>query len=251
LVHSDAVQSFGKSDLDVVKLGVDLLTVSAHKIYGPKGVGALYVRKGIDICPLIYGGRQERGSRAGTENTIGIVGFGEAARILLERGRKDREGIEALTDALRKGIEETIPKVRFNGHPKKRVKNTLNIAFPGLESEAILLALATKGFRFRRAPPAARSPKRSAMSSWPSGSGRDRALLHPGVAGALQHRGGCRLVLHELPALSPSCDRSRPSTPENEGAGGKAQAGCDQAGPPIARLSCRRRTRLVSRKNPW
>jgi len=145
LVHSDAVQSFGKTDLDVVKLDIDLLSVSAHKIYGPKGIGALYVRKGVDICPFIYGGRQERGIRAGTENTIGIVGFGEAARILMERGRKDRERIEKLTDSLKKGIEEKIPKVRFNGHPEKRVKNTLNVAFPGLEGEAILLALATKG----------------------------------------------------------------------------------------------------------
>jgi len=145
LVHSDAVQSFGKIDLDVAKLGVDLLSVSGHKIYGPKGVGALYVRKGVDICPFIHGGHQERGIRAGTENTIGIVGFGEAARILIERGKKDRERIEKLTDSLKKGIEEKIPKVKFNGHPEKRVKNTLNVAFPGLESEAILLALATKG----------------------------------------------------------------------------------------------------------
>jgi cysteine desulfurase len=145
LVHSDAVQSFGKTDLDVVRIGVDLLSVSGHKIYGPKGVGALYVRKGVDICPLIHGGHQERGIRAGTENTIGIVGFGEAARILIERGKKDRERIEKLTDSLKKGIEEKIPKVRFNGHPEKRVKNTLNAAFPGLEAEAILLALATKG----------------------------------------------------------------------------------------------------------
>jgi cysteine desulfurase len=145
LVHSDAVQSFGKTDLDVVKLGVDFVSVSAHKIYGPKGVGALYVRKGVDICPFIHGGHQERGIRAGTENTIGIVGFGEAARVLMERGRKDRERVEKLADILRKGIEEKIPKVVFNGHPEKRVKNTLNVAFPGLEAEAILLALATKG----------------------------------------------------------------------------------------------------------
>ena len=145
LIHSDAVQSFGKTDLDVVKLGVDFVSVSAHKIYGPKGVGALYVRKGVDICPFIHGGHQERGIRAGTENTIGIVGFGEAARILMERGRKDRERVEKLADILRKGIEEKIPKVVFNGHPEKRVKNTLNVAFPGLEAEAILLALATKG----------------------------------------------------------------------------------------------------------
>jgi len=144
-VHCDAVQSFGKLDLDVMKLGVDLLTVSGHKIYGPKGIGALYIRKGVDVCPFIHGGHQERGLRAGTENTIGIVGFGEAARILLERGRKDRERIEKLTDSLKDGIKKEIPKVIFNGHPEKRVKNTLNVAFPGLESEAILLALATKG----------------------------------------------------------------------------------------------------------
>jgi len=145
LVHSDAVQAFGKIRFDVEKLSVDFLSVSAHKIYGPKGVGALYVRKGIDICPLIHGGRQERGMRAGTENTIGIVGFGEAARVLMDHGRKDQEKIEKLADSLKRGIEERIPKVIFNGHPEKRVKNTLNVAFPGLEAEAILLALATKG----------------------------------------------------------------------------------------------------------
>ncbi|MGB7295077.1 MAG: IscS subfamily cysteine desulfurase [Candidatus Aminicenantales bacterium] len=144
-VHTDAVQSFGKIDIDVVKLGVDFLTISAHKIYGPKGVGALYIRKGVDIRPFIHGGHQERGLRGGTENTVGIVGFGEAARILMERGKKDRERIARLTDTLKKGIEDKIPKVKFNGHPEKRVKNTLNIAFPGLEGEAILLALATKG----------------------------------------------------------------------------------------------------------
>jgi len=145
LVHSDAVQAFGKIRFDVEKLSVDFLSVSAHKIYGPKGVGALYVRKGIDICPFIHGGRQERGIRAGTENTIGIVGFGEAARVLMDHGRKDQEKIEKLADSLKRGIEERIPKVIFNGHPEKRVKNTLNVAFPGLEAEAILLALATKG----------------------------------------------------------------------------------------------------------
>jgi len=144
LVHTDAVQSFGKLDLDVEKLGVDLLTVSAHKIYGPKGVGALYVRRGVDICPFIHGGQQEKSRRAGTENTIGIVGFGEAARLLMERGRKDRDRIERLSEDLKKGIEERIPKVRFNGHPERRVKSTLNFSFPGLEAEAILLALATK-----------------------------------------------------------------------------------------------------------
>lgn len=144
LVHADAVQSFGKIDVDVKKLGVDLLSISAHKIYGPKGIGALYVRKGTNIKPLIYGGHQEREMRAGTENTIGIVGFGEAVRVLVESGSKDKKRIEKLAEQLRKGIEETIPKVKLNGHDKNRVKGTLNFCFIGLEAEAILLALATK-----------------------------------------------------------------------------------------------------------
>ena len=143
-VHTDAVQSFGKIDVDVRKLGVDLLTVSAHKIYGPKGVGALYVRRGAAICPFVRGGRQERGLRAGTENTAGIVGFGEAVRVMEEKGKKERARIERLAETLKKGIEEGIPGARFNGHPEHRVKSTLNFAFPGLEAEAILLALATK-----------------------------------------------------------------------------------------------------------
>lgn len=143
-VHTDAVQSFGKIDVDARRLGVDFLTVSAHKIYGPKGVGALYVRRGATLCPFLRGGRQERGLRAGTENTAGIAGFGEAVRVLEEKGRKERARIERLAEALKIGIEERIPGARFNGHPTDRVKGTLNFAFPGLEAEAILLALATK-----------------------------------------------------------------------------------------------------------
>jgi len=143
-VHTDAVQSFGKIDVDARKLDVDFLTVSAHKIYGPKGVGALYIRRGAAICPFVHGGRQERGLRAGTENTAGIVGFGEAARVLEEKGRKERSRVEKLAEALKRGIEQSIPGAKFNGHPENRVKSTLNFAFPGLEAEAILLALATK-----------------------------------------------------------------------------------------------------------
>ena len=143
-VHTDAVQSYGKIDVDARRLGVDLLTVSAHKVYGPKGVGALYIRKGANICPFLRGGRQERGLRAGTENTAGIIGFGEAVRVMEEKGKKERARVEKLAEALKKGIEEKVPGARFNGHPANRVKTTLNFAFPGLEAEAILLALATK-----------------------------------------------------------------------------------------------------------
>jgi len=144
LVHTDAVQAFGKIDVNVNKLGIDLLSISAHKIYGPKGVGALYIRKGTNIGPLIYGGSQEREMRAGTENTIGIVGFGEAVRVMKERRDKDKKRIAKLSEQLKKGIEEKIPKVKFNGHEKNRMKGTLNFSFYNLEAEAILLALATK-----------------------------------------------------------------------------------------------------------
>jgi cysteine desulfurase len=144
LVHTDAVQSFGKIDVNVDKLGVDLLSVSAHKIYGPKGIGALYIRKGTNIMPLIYGGHQERLMRAGTENTIGIVGFGEAIRVVEEQGEKDRKRIAYLAELLKRGLEERIPKIKFNGHETERIHGTLNYSFYGLEAEAILLSLATK-----------------------------------------------------------------------------------------------------------
>jgi cysteine desulfurase len=144
LVHTDAVQTFGKIEFQTDRLGVDLLSVSSHKIYGPKGVGALYVRKGTNVHPFLHGGHQERGMRAGTENTIGIIGFGEAARILPEKFTTDKARIDKLAARLKKGIEEKIPKVRLNGHPEKRIKSTLNYSFLGLEAEAILLALATK-----------------------------------------------------------------------------------------------------------
>ena len=144
LVHTDAVQSFGKIDVNVDRLGVDLLSISAHKIHGPKGVGALYIRRGTEIGPLIFGGHQERELRAGTENTIGIVGLGEAVRIIAERGDKDKKRITKLAERLKKEIEERIPKVKFNGHEKNRIKGTLCFSFLGLEAEAILLALATK-----------------------------------------------------------------------------------------------------------
>lgn len=144
LVHTDAVQTFGKIDVHVNRLGVDLLSLSAHKIYGPKGIGVLYIRKGTPIKPLIYGGSQERLMRAGTENTAGIVGFGEAVRILLDRGDKDIKTIAKLGERLKKGIEETISNVKFNGHEKNRIKGTINFSFYGLEAEAILLSLGTK-----------------------------------------------------------------------------------------------------------
>jgi len=143
-VHTDAVQAFGKMEVDVKKLNVDLLTVSAHKIYGPKGVGALYLKKETPFSPVIHGGHQEFGLRPGTENTAGIIGFGEATRILQERWRKDRDRLEKLAQKLKDGLEKQISRMKFNGHPEKRIKSTLNFSFEGVEGEALLMALATK-----------------------------------------------------------------------------------------------------------
>jgi cysteine desulfurase len=145
LVHTDAVQTFGKIEFDVHKTGVDLLSISGHKIYGPKGVGALFVKKGTPLLPLIHGGHQEGKMRAGTENTSGIVGFGEAAKIANERLKKDKKRLYKLADQLKKGIESSVPDIKFNGPEKERIKTTLNFSFLRLEAEAVLLALATKG----------------------------------------------------------------------------------------------------------
>jgi len=143
--HTDAVQATGKIAFDVKDLGVDLLSMSAHKIYGPKGVGALYIRKGTKITQLLHGGHHEMGKRAGTENVAGLVGFGKAAELakkeLLQEGKKLTE----LRDYLHKGITQNIEHVRLNGHPEKRLVNTLNVGFKYLEGESIVLNLDMEG----------------------------------------------------------------------------------------------------------
>jgi len=143
-VQTDAVQAFGKMEVKVDSLGIDLLSLSAHKVYGPKGTGALYIRKGLDLKPVLHGGHQEFGLRPGTENTAGIIGFGEAVRILNEEWQKDRSRLEKQADRLKSGLEKRIKGIKFNGHPEKRIKSTLNFSFAGLPAEAILLALATR-----------------------------------------------------------------------------------------------------------
>lgn len=145
LMHTDAVQAAGKVPVDVNRLGVDFLTISAHKIYGPKGVGALYVKKGTPYCPLIRGGHQERGRRAGTENTLGILGLGKAVGMRVQEMEAEEPRLAAMKSALKKGIEERIDDIHFNGHPIDSLSNTLNVSFPGAEGEAILLYLDLEG----------------------------------------------------------------------------------------------------------
>ena len=143
--HTDAVQAVGKIPVNVKDLDVDFLTFSAHKIYGPKGVGALYVKRGTPFCPLIRGGHQERGRRAGTENTIGIVAFAKAIEMRKQEMSDEAVRLRRLKKMLIDGIKYKIPDVQFNGHPTDTLPGTLNISFAGAEGESILLYLDLEG----------------------------------------------------------------------------------------------------------
>ncbi|MCS7172999.1 MAG: cysteine desulfurase NifS [Armatimonadetes bacterium] len=144
LVHTDATQSFGAMPLQVDELGVDLLSASAHKRYGPKGVGLLYVRKGTRIAPLLRGGAQERGRRAGTENVPGIVGFGRAVEIALREREAEQARVQRLRDRLIQGLLR-IESAHLNGHPTERLPNNVNVSFEGTDSETLLVNLDLAG----------------------------------------------------------------------------------------------------------
>lgn len=137
--HVDAVQAAGKIPLNLKKSPIDLLTISGHKFHGPKGIGALYVRRGITFRPLIIGGHQERNRRSGTENVSGIVGMGKAAELALRDLGKEQERVRCLRDRLEKSL--LVAGCRVNGHREKRLPNTLNVSFEFLEGEAILVLL--------------------------------------------------------------------------------------------------------------
>jgi len=144
LFHTDAVQAIGKIKVDVEELGIDLLSISGHKLGAPKGVGALYIRKGVEIEPLIHGGQQESGFRAGTENVPSIVGLGKAAELAAQTWQ-DAGRIEALRDRLEEGIKELVPFARLNGHPISRLPNTLNMTLPEFRGESIVIAMDRHG----------------------------------------------------------------------------------------------------------
>jgi len=143
--HTDAVQALGKIPVNVTDLGVDYLTVSAHKIYGPKGVGALYVKKGSPFFPLIHGGHQEEGLRAGTYNNLGILGFGKAAELAMRDLDEYQKKTSVFRNKLRDGLSNKIPDIKINGHPVDILPNTLNVSFAGAEGEAILLSMDLEG----------------------------------------------------------------------------------------------------------
>lgn len=143
--HTDAVQAVGKIPFKLTKLPVDFLSLSGHKLHAPKGIGALYVRKGTRFIPLVIGGHQEHGRRGGTENVAGIVGLGVSCQLAKKNMEEERTRIKALRNKLERAILEKIPNTRVNGHPELRLPNTTNIGFEFVEGEAILLMLDEKG----------------------------------------------------------------------------------------------------------
>ncbi|ABA89101.2 iron-sulfur cluster assembly cysteine desulfurase NifS [Syntrophotalea carbinolica DSM 2380] len=143
--HTDAVQAIGRVPVDVDAAQVDLLAISGHKIGAPKGVGALYVRKGVRLTPLVHGGHQERNRRAGTHNLPGIVGLGVACELADADLRNTAQRLSAMRDRLEQGLLAAIPESQVNGHPTMRLPNTLNISFNYIEGEAVLLFLDMQG----------------------------------------------------------------------------------------------------------
>ena len=143
--HTDAVQAAGKIPIDVEKLDVDLLSISAHKFCGPKGVGALYIRKGTSVAPLLYGGHSERDRRPGTEDVAAIAGMGKAAELALAGMSADSARVRTLRDRLEQGLLARIPNAWVNGARAPRVPNTANLTFPFIEGESIVIALDLKG----------------------------------------------------------------------------------------------------------
>jgi cysteine desulfurase len=211
LFHTDAVQAVGKVPIDVSKLGVDMLSLSAHKLYGPKGLGALYIRKGVKITPLLHGGHHEKNRRAGTENTAGIAGLGKAAELAVKNLREETAGVKALRDRLEKGILAGIKYTRLNGHPVNRLCNTSNISFEFLEGEGIILNLDMEGVAV------------STGSACTSGSLEPSHVLTAMGIDAVMTQGSIRFSLgkgntaedvdHVLKVLPPIIDRLRKMSP--------------------------------------
>jgi cysteine desulfurase NifS len=176
LFHTDGVQAVGKIPLDVEALGVDFFTLSGHKFNGPKGIGAAYLRKGCDLEPLVHGGSQEGGKRAGTENTPGLVGVGVAADLAATRLSDMGSRVRGLRDELWSGISRIFPGVRLNGHPEERLPNTLNVSLPGIRGESLVLSLDQQGIAF------------SSGSACRSGSPKpSHALLAMGLSEEVAH----------------------------------------------------------------
>lgn len=202
LMHTDAVQAVGKIPIDVKELDVDFLSLSGHKLYAPKGIGALYIRKGIRFCPLIHGGHQEAGRRAGTYNNTGIIALGRAAELAVGHVEEEAERIAALRNRLRDGLLERIPDIYVNGHPTDVLPGTLNISFPGAEGESILLYLDMEGIAVSTGSACATGSLEPSYVLMETGVGAERA--HGSIRfslGAYNTEEDVEYVLEKLPPI--------------------------------------------------
>jgi cysteine desulfurase len=145
LMHTDAVQAVGKIPINLSKTNINFLSLSGHKLHAPKGIGALYIKKGTRFSPFMIGGHQESNRRGGTENVPGIVGLGEAARLAMNNFNEENTRVKKMRDRLQQGLLEKVSQARVNGRPESRLPNTLNIGFEFVEGEAILMRLDDKG----------------------------------------------------------------------------------------------------------
>ena len=172
-MHSDAVQAAGRLPLAVAEVPVSTLAISSHKLYGPQGVGALYVRDGVALDPIVYGGGQERGLRSGTENVAGVIGLGEAARLAREELEERVRHETGLRDRIVAGATE-IPGVRLNGHPTERLSNNVHLTVEGVEAEGLVLFLDSLGYAVGSgsACGSAGTKRHRCCSRWAGTSGR-------------------------------------------------------------------------------
>lgn len=200
--HTDAVQAVGHIKIDVKEMNIDLLSLSGHKLCAPKGIGAIYIKKGVNINPLIHGGAQEKRKRAGTENIAGIVGLGKAIELANEEMEENTKKLIFLRDKLINGILEKVPYSKLNGHPKDRLPGNCNFSFDFIEGESMLLLLDSKGIA------ASSGSACSAGSSEPSHVLLAIGLSHEKAHGSLRMTLGhnntekeVEIVLQELPAI--------------------------------------------------
>jgi len=215
LFHTDAVQAAGKVPINASKLGANLISISAHKFYGPKGTGALFIKKGVKLAKLLHGGHHEKNRRGGTENVAGIVGLGKAAELASKNMAVEQTRIKALRDKLHKGIMENIKHTYLNGHPENRLYNTVNISFEYLEGESIILNLDMEGIGV------------STGSACTSGSLEPSHVLTSMGLGAVRAQGSIRFSLgkdnteedidYVIKALPPIIDRLRKMSPLYKG----------------------------------
>lgn len=209
--HTDAIQGLGKIPLSVEDMGVGLMSLSGHKVYGPQGVGALYIRKGIRVRPLTYGGHHERSKRPGTENLAGIVGFGQACRLALENLEGEADRLRLIRDRLCSEISARIPRVKLNGAPGLRLPNTLNLSFEYVEGEGILLGLEEKGIA--AATGSACTSGELAPSHVLSAMGVEAALAQGSVRFSLGRENTLEDILYTVDALVPVVKRLREMSP--------------------------------------